>query len=721
MNRRLRRGSLGPQPAEDEGEVLGRRRLEPDLLARARVLEGQGSRVEELARNGRGVSGKGILQRPRVPIDTIAHDRQARMGQVHPDLVGATTPGEGGDEGEATEALPALEVGGGFPAALSRHPEPIWIPGGRLDRSLDPLRIEPRLVMTDGQVLLLHLPASELGLEMLESLQGAAEDHHPAGETIEPVHDTWTVGSLDLGKLAEALLGEVHEGSGLQPVGGMNEQPCGLVHDHDRLVLVEHLQLDDPMALHVDRGLLTGDVEEDLHPSIDLEVGPGGLHAGHPHPAGLDPGLQPGPGDGRARPEEGHESPIQTLPGELRRHLEGMRTGEGSIHVIPDGSRRVRAEHVRERRRLLQPAPPDCYKTDPGPFPGQASTMESTPISVLLVDDELGTIELLGAMLERAGFRVQLARSLQDATRALEASPFDAVVTDVVFDGMDGGAQILAATRQLRPEAITVLMTGYPKIEGAVTAIKDGAVDYLQKPVDPVVLGATIQRAVRERRITARPEDLAFQDMVDILSGLVSQTIERVDPYTAGHGERTRKYAREIASVLGIDPRTTERLELAAIAHDYGKIYLDDLTFLTKKGPLTPAEYREVQRHPEVGATKLGNHPQLEEVCQYVAEHHERWDGTGYPLRLKGSQISPAGRVLCVVEVFDSLSTKRSYKDPWDLQKTMDFFEAQSGRAFEPEVLDVFLRLLEENGEDWLQAPQRDLEAAGVIEVSNPA
>ena len=132
-------------------------------------------RVEELARNGRGVSGKGILQRPRVPIDTIAHDRQARMGQVHPDLVGATTPGEGGDEGEATEALPALEVGGGFPAALSRHPEPIWIPGGRLDRSLDPLRIEPRLVMTDGQVLLLHLPASELGLEMLESLQGAAE------------------------------------------------------------------------------------------------------------------------------------------------------------------------------------------------------------------------------------------------------------------------------------------------------------------------------------------------------------------------------------------------------------------------------------------------------------------------------------------------------------------------------------------------------------------
>jgi len=341
--------------------------------------------------------------------------------------------------------------------------------------------------------------------------------------------------------------------------------------------------------------------------------------------------------------------------------------------------------------------------------------MDQNPISVLLVDDEAGTLELLRATLEHVGFHVRLARTLEDATRSLERHPVDAVVSDVVFDGSEDGEQVLAATRRLRPEAVTLLMTGYPRIEGAVSAIRDGAVDYLQKPVDPVVLGATIQRAVQERRMCARPEELSFQDMVDILSGLVSQTIERVDPYTAGHGERTRRYARAIAGVLGLDARTTERLELAAIAHDYGKIYLDDLTFLTKKGPLTPAEFREVQRHPQVGATKLGNHPQLSEVCRYVAEHHERWDGTGYPMRLKGSQITPAGRVLCVVEVFDSLSTKRSYKRPWDLAKTMDFFEAQSGRAFEPEVLDVFLRLLEEHGADWLEAPQRDQERAGLV------
>lgn len=340
---------------------------------------------------------------------------------------------------------------------------------------------------------------------------------------------------------------------------------------------------------------------------------------------------------------------------------------------------------------------------------------QATP-SVLLVDDEVGTLEIMGALLEKQGFRVTLARETREAIRLLADRPFDAVVSDVVFEGNEEGGEVLSACRSLRPEAVSILMTGQPRIENAVDAIREGAVDYLQKPVDPVLLAATIQRAVRERRISRRPEEVTFNDMVDILSNLVSQTIERVDPYTAGHGERTRRYCRFIARDLGLDQQTTERLELAAIAHDYGKIYLEDLSFLTKKGPLTPAEYKMVQRHPEVGAESLGSHPQLADVCRYVAEHHEKWDGTGYPLRLKGGQISAAGRILCVVEVFDSLTTKRSYKAPWSLDKTLDFFEAQSGRSFEPEVLDVFLRLLERHGEEWLMAPKRDLERAGVLD-----
>lgn len=332
--------------------------------------------------------------------------------------------------------------------------------------------------------------------------------------------------------------------------------------------------------------------------------------------------------------------------------------------------------------------------------------MPDAPRRVLLVDDELRTIELIGAVLERHGFDVQLAGSPHAAIDALRVGDYDAVVTDVLFDGAADGAEVLRAARDLRPNAMVVLMTGYPVLEGAVAAIKNGAYDYLQKPIDPVVLGAKLHRALRER--TWDRENLGFAELVDILSGMVANTIERIDPYTAGHGERTRRYCDLLAQRCSIDLPTREKLQLAAIGHDYGKIFLDDLGFLTKKGPLTPAEYLEVQRHPVLGAEKLGHHSRLREVCQWVAEHHERWDGTGYPLRKRRTEISLAGRVLCVVEVFDSLATKRSYKDAWGLEKVLDFFETQRELAFDPDVLDQFLGLLQIHGAQWIQQPQID-------------
>ncbi|MEL6429912.1 MAG: HD domain-containing phosphohydrolase [Planctomycetota bacterium] len=340
--------------------------------------------------------------------------------------------------------------------------------------------------------------------------------------------------------------------------------------------------------------------------------------------------------------------------------------------------------------------------------------MNDAPLRILLADDDEAILELIGAVLEAEGFLVKLCSRPEHAFHALRAEPFDAVLTDVMFGDAPSGEEILAAARELQPRAVCVLMTGFARVDAAVHAMKVGAIDYLEKPVDPTEVARVVRRAVNERRLER--EELPFQDLVDILSGLVAKSIERVDPYTAGHGERTRTYCRLVAQDFGLDAKTVEHLELAAIAHDYGKIFLDDLGFLTKKGPLTPGERREMQRHPLVGAERLGDHPQLSHVVQYIVEHHERWDGLGYPFRKRAQEISRPGRILCVVEVFDSLTTRRSYKDAWSLQKTMDFFESQSGRAFEPDILDTFLGLLAENGQAWLDAPKRDLAAAGVLE-----
>ena len=240
------------------------------------------------------------------------------------------------------------------------------------------------------------------------------------------------------------------------------------------------------------------------------------------------------------------------------------------------------------------------------------------PRRILLVDDELRTIEVIGAVLSRQGFEVALASTREAAVAELQQRGFDAVVTDVLFEGAAEGAEVLRAARDLQPGAMVVLMTGHPMLEGAVAAIKNGAWDYLQKPIDPIVLGAKLQRALREREWDR--ENVGFAELVDILSGMVANTIERIDPYTAGHGERTRRYCDMLAARLGIDLPTREKLQLAAIGHDYGKIFLDDLGFLTKKGALTPAEYLEVQKHPRLGATKLGSHSRLREVCQWRSE-----------------------------------------------------------------------------------------------------
>jgi putative two-component system response regulator len=309
-------------------------------------------------------------------------------------------------------------------------------------------------------------------------------------------------------------------------------------------------------------------------------------------------------------------------------------------------------------------------------------------------------------VLARQGYAVTLATTPNAAVAELRRAKFQAVVTDVVFDGSADGSAVLKAARELQPGAVVILMTGYPVIEGAVDAIKNGASDYLRKPVDPTLLGAMLQRALREQAWDV--ETLGFTELVEILSGMVANTIELIDPYTAGHGERTRRYCDLLAAQLGLEQPARERLQLAAIAHDYGKIYLDDLGFLTKNGPLTAAEYREVQRHPLLGAHKLGNHGRLREVCQWIAEHHEKWDGTGYPNRKKRHEISLPGRILGVVEVFDSLATRRSYKDAWGLQKVLDFFSKQRGFAFDPDVLDAFLDLLDEFGSQWLSQPEAD-------------
>ena len=156
--------------------------------------------------------------------------------------------------------------------------------------------------------------------------------------------------------------------------------------------------------------------------------------------------------------------------------------------------------------------------------------------SVLLVDDEVRNLELIAAVLEHQGFQPTLAHTPKAAMELLRTLRFDAVVTDVVFDGFSEGAAVLAAARELQPRAVVVLMTGYPQIEGAVSAIKAGAHDYIQKPVDPILLSAFLHRALKEREIERdNPEFRLVEDITQFLTHIYSRGITEHDEVTVVH------------------------------------------------------------------------------------------------------------------------------------------------------------------------------------------
>ena len=171
--------------------------------------------------------------------------------------------------------------------------------------------------------------------------------------------------------------------------------------------------------------------------------------------------------------------------------------------------------------------------------------------TVLLVDDEGSTLEVLSLVLDSQGFDTTKELDAGRASRLIETAaardrPFDAVVTDVFFDGRNEGAAVLGACRDTSPRSIVILMTGRPAVEGAVAAMKMGARDYLQKPVDPNTLATVLHRALKEQQV--HREDVTFKDLVNILSDMVAHTIERVDPYTAGHAPIAAKSLKNWAS-----------------------------------------------------------------------------------------------------------------------------------------------------------------------------
>ena len=308
---------------------------------------------------------------------------------------------------------------------------------------------------------------------------------------------------------------------------------------------------------------------------------------------------------------------------------------------------------------------------------------------LLLVDDEPTNLQVLRHVLQadyRLLFATDGARALQVAREQLP----QLILLDIMMPGMDG----YAVCRALKADPATA---GIPVI--FITALNDsqdetagfdvGGVDYLTKPVSPPVVRAR----VRTHLSLVRMDELR-ETRLQIVQRL-GRAAEYKDNETGLHVIRMSHFSQLLALAAGCSPAWAEDLLNAAPMHDVGKIGIPDAV-LRKPGPLDADEWATMRRHPEIGAEIIGEHPSgvLQLAREIALAHHEKWDGSGYPRGLAGEAIPLSARIVAIADVFDALTTRRPYKEPWPVQEAMNHIAAQAGKHFDPALVALFAPLL---------------------------
>lgn len=362
----------------------------------------------------------------------------------------------------------------------------------------------------------------------------------------------------------------------------------------------------------------------------------------------------------------------------------------------PSGTDQVRREFSTTSSGAGPQGPlPSTSSLFPGPEP------EPSGQRVLVIDDDPAVLSLLCDVLGEAGFATTCVRELGAARQAMMNGDFALVVTDLYLDDDSLGYEIAETARALQPPVPVILVTGRPSFASAHEALRSQVCEIVVKPVDAASLVASCRRAIEGAEIRRRSLRLQAQNRV--LAGVLPRAIEAKDPTTKGHAERVVRYADALAARCGVDSAAREDLRLAALLHDVGKIGVPR-EILCKEGALTAEEREVVRRHPEMGYDILEPLEDSERVRLWVYQHHERWDGRGYPLGVVGEELEVPARILVLAEVFDALAERRSYKAPWPIPKIVAFFRAQAGTHFDPDLAHLVADGLELEGARFFSA-----------------
>src|SRR5436853_1482397 len=339
------------------------------------------------------------------------------------------------------------------------------------------------------------------------------------------------------------------------------------------------------------------------------------------------------------------------------------------------------------------------------------------PARILIIDDEPNVLSVLYTLL-CSRYYCKTATSALEALDYLKKETYDLVLSDIIMPGMSG-LELLSEITRLNRHTVVVLISGNLNIQSAIEAMRRGAYDYVTKPFDLAEVEAAVARALRHQRLlkTNHLYEQHLQELVQVrtneltaANANLNQALEKLfmnyratlralatalearDVETKGHSDRVVTFSLELGNKLGLSQTELIALEQGALLHDIGKIGVRD-SILLKRGPLTADEWVEMREHINHGLRIISGIDFLKGAAPVVGQHHEKYNGSGYPHGLRGEQIHINARIFAVADAVDAITSDRPYHKARSFEDAVEELLRCAGTHFDPEIVKVFMSM----------------------------